>query len=249
MLDILDFQSDPFKDMHGAAHYLKVLREQYDVANLSYWHVGRNREEPSSEEAGEESFWLSTYPKGYQEAYLMQELQRHDPAFSLTFSRLLPTDWDVIHKMEKGKMVLEAAGDYHIPSRGISIPIRDENTGDSLFNINVRCSAEQWMRIRNGLARDFLLVAQAFHTMIRPLFVPRFSCPERPSLWVPPKLSPREYEVLKLASQGLTSKQIAKRLGLSSNTVRVFMQLIKKRLRTKTKSEAIALASSHGLLR
>jgi DNA-binding CsgD family transcriptional regulator len=55
-------------------------------------------------------------------------------------------------------------------------------------------------------------------------------------------LSPRELEVLRLVSQGLTNKEIAYRLGLSARTIQYHLNSIFNKTGTSTRSEAVAIA-------
>ena|SRR3989338_3843084 len=61
-------------------------------------------------------------------------------------------------------------------------------------------------------------------------------------------LSPRQCEVLELLCQGLPNKQIAQRLALSENTVRVHVQAVYGVLQVTSRSEAIIAARSRGLI-
>ena len=61
-------------------------------------------------------------------------------------------------------------------------------------------------------------------------------------------LSPRETEVLTLAAQGLTNKEIAYRLGISDRTVQFHMNSIFNKTGTNSRTEAVALALRHGWL-
>jgi DNA-binding CsgD family transcriptional regulator len=62
----------------------------------------------------------------------------------------------------------------------------------------------------------------------------------------PHPFSPREFEVLTLAAQGLTNKEIAYRLGLSDRTVQFHMNSVFNKTATQTRTEAVALALSKG---
>lgn len=55
-------------------------------------------------------------------------------------------------------------------------------------------------------------------------------------------LSPRENEVLDLASQGLINKEIAYRLGISERTVQFHMNSIFNKTGAQSRTEAVALA-------
>jgi len=62
------------------------------------------------------------------------------------------------------------------------------------------------------------------------------------------RMSPRQCEVLELLCQGLPNKQIALRLSLSENTVRVHVQAVYGFLQVTSRSEAIIVARSRGLI-
>lgn len=61
-------------------------------------------------------------------------------------------------------------------------------------------------------------------------------------------LSPREFEVLTLAAQGLTNKEIAYRLRLSERTVQFHMNSIFNKTDTNSRTEAVALAIKNNWL-
>jgi DNA-binding CsgD family transcriptional regulator len=64
----------------------------------------------------------------------------------------------------------------------------------------------------------------------------------KPSPAAPHPFSPREFEVLSLAAEGLTNKEIAYRLGLSERTVQFHMNSIFNKTTTQSRTEAVALA-------
>ncbi len=64
----------------------------------------------------------------------------------------------------------------------------------------------------------------------------------------PHPFSPREFEVLTLAAEGLTNKEIAYRLGLSERTVQFHMNSIFNKTTTQSRTEAVALALRQGWL-
>jgi ATP/maltotriose-dependent transcriptional regulator MalT len=61
-------------------------------------------------------------------------------------------------------------------------------------------------------------------------------------------LSPREVEVLRMVAQGLTNREIAARLVLSTRTVDMHVRNILSKLRSHTRTEAAARAADLGLL-
>lgn len=57
-----------------------------------------------------------------------------------------------------------------------------------------------------------------------------------------PKLTYREEQILNLVKEGLTYKEIASRLSISSMTVKADMRLIFARLEAKSAAHAVAIA-------
>jgi DNA-binding CsgD family transcriptional regulator len=60
------------------------------------------------------------------------------------------------------------------------------------------------------------------------------------------KLTTREHDVLLLSAVGLTEAEIATRLGLAENTVKVQKRLLRFRLHAKNTTHALTLALQNG---
>lgn len=74
------------------------------------------------------------------------------------------------------------------------------------------------------------------------------TCDERmPSLPTGPDLSPRQLEVLQCLAEGLTNKQIARRLGMSERTVFNHQAALKESLGVSTLAQAAAVGTMLGL--
>jgi DNA-binding CsgD family transcriptional regulator len=63
-----------------------------------------------------------------------------------------------------------------------------------------------------------------------------------------PVLTPREREILALLADGFGNKQIAARLGISTNTVKTHLELLFDKLDVSTRTEAVTAAARMGLL-
>jgi len=63
-----------------------------------------------------------------------------------------------------------------------------------------------------------------------------------------PTLTNREREILMLLADGLGNKQIAARLGISTNTVKTHLELLFEKLGVSSRAEAVATAVKRGLL-
>jgi len=67
-----------------------------------------------------------------------------------------------------------------------------------------------------------------------------------PASAAPHPFSPRELQVLSLAAEGLTNKEIAYRLGVSERTVQFHMNSVFNKTGTGSRTEAVALALRSG---
>ena len=61
-------------------------------------------------------------------------------------------------------------------------------------------------------------------------------------------LSPREKEVLKLVAQGASNKEVAAHYGVSEGRIKAHLRRILEKLSAKNRTQAVALATSKGLL-
>ncbi len=69
----------------------------------------------------------------------------------------------------------------------------------------------------------------------------------RDTVGVPP-LTVREGQILELLAEGLGNKQIAARLGITTNTVKTHLELLFDKLDVASRAEAVATAARAGLL-
>ncbi|MDX6409712.1 MAG: hypothetical protein QOE13_2783 [Gaiellaceae bacterium] len=71
---------------------------------------------------------------------------------------------------------------------------------------------------------------------------------EAPPLPGGPDLTPRQYEVLRLLSEGCSTEEISEQLGVSVQTVRNHVREVLRRLRVHSRIAALAAARRRGLL-
>jgi DNA-binding NarL/FixJ family response regulator len=89
-----------------------------------------------------------------------------------------------------------------------------------------------------GVIRDALAREEFFSVGKSDLGAPRHKV----------ELTPREAEILRVIADGLSSKQIARQLWLSEQTVKYHLTNIYRKLRVTNRTEAIRYAYAHGLL-
>lgn len=76
----------------------------------------------------------------------------------------------------------------------------------------------------------------------------RGATPTRPSGVTPPPLTPRQHEVLVLLSKGLTTAQMAERMGLSPQTVQNHIKALLRALGVRSRLEAVLAGYRLGLV-
>lgn len=114
--------------------------------------------------------------------------------------------------------------------------------------------ALDWLRLARGHAGSiaWLLLAAAFLALGLWLGLvvlrPRPPAPGNPLAVAGLGLSPREIEVLAALAQGESNKEIARRLGVSPNTVKTHLSRLFAKLDAGNRTAAIARARQLGLL-
>ena len=88
---------------------------------------------------------------------------------------------------------------------------------------------------------DFSERDRAVLTLLRPHLHQAFVAAEQRRNPVP-RLTPRQWELLRLLAAGHTNTQIARRLGISEGTVRTHLENIYERLQVSSRTAAVARA-------
>ena len=92
------------------------------------------------------------------------------------------------------------------------------------------------------------LAVAAGHRVLDASFAPELlALGSGPAIFAEP-LSPREQEVLELLSEGLSNRDIAARLGVSSHTAKFHVNAILDKLGATSRTEAVVLAARGGIL-
>lgn len=234
--DIFSAPSQPFHSAQESADYLREMREKLNVLNLSYWFLG------SSSQLPDRLTWLSTYDQEYMSIYMRDYTPLGDPAFNITFGRLLPFDWAEIREADStAKDIHHIAEKYGIGRQGISFPIKDKGFGAAMFSVNLECDDRHWNELRNDLVKGFHLFAHYFHLRMKEVIAGR---PVSADF----DLSPREREVLQWAAEGKTAWETAKLLGVSERAIRLYTENAMAKLKAKTKTQAVAIAVKNAIL-
>jgi len=152
--------------------------------------------------------------------------------------------------------------DIHMPGSGIHaaqeigrtspstaiVMLTQSNEDDDLFD-SLRVGAVGYLLKDSdpSLLADSLRRVLAGEAAMSPALVSRimeeFRAPSRPRFLrrttAAARLSPREWEVMELLAEGLSTEQVARRLFLSPTTVRVHVSGVVRKLRVKDRESAV----------
>ena len=234
---------------------VNAIRSVYDLKHIVYHavHLGgdfaetyRNGSGALTEGAGvwrieDGSLGILTYPEAWIARYLECNYVRIDPVVAASIEAFHPIDWKLLDwSGRKQQDFMREAVNYGLGNQGLTIPIRGPNGQFAIFTANKSCSDEHWEFFRKRAFSDLLVASHYFHQKIIELLnlnkTARYN------------LSARELDVLRGLSLGKNRAQIAHELGVSENTVRVYIDSSRHKLGALNTSHAVAIAVSKGVL-
>ena len=171
-----------------------------------------------------------------------------DPRVQAVLSSSLPFVWDQASERGRDPRVdefLDAAMKYGVAS-GIAFPIRDTRARTALAALNSAVPLNDAIR-RQVIARqlgDIHLFVHYFHEM----FIESVLADQQPARSEGAPLTNREHECLTLSARGLTTEDIAERLGIGVRTAQYHFDRIREKLGAANRQEAIARAIQDGLV-
>lgn len=167
----------------------------------------------------------------------------HDPYYHRSYQGVLPLDWAEVQNDPRLPQPERDCVNYisdTVAGYGLTVPVHLPGGGFAFISA-ISQSAEGWdHKVRRS--RD--LVCLIAHYFQNSLVVRRSAAPE-PARG---ELSRREIDCLAWAAQGKTACDIATILGISSETVRVYLKRVNRKLNTLNRAHAIAKASFLGLI-
>ena len=110
-----------------------------------------------------------------------------------------------------------------------------------MFSFNFECQDRHWDEVRTLLVGDINLFAHYLHLRMREVVAAQ---PVSSGF----DLSRREREVLQWAAEGKTAGETAKLLGVSASAVNLYASNAMTKLRTRPKTQAVAIAVRNALL-
>jgi len=227
-IDLVHASADLDRTIHS-------LRDAFQMKHLSYL-AARYGNDPSKE-----PFVRSTYPALWVARYLLKRYWRIDPIIREGFRRTAPFDWAEIDRSDKRiKAFFDDAARYNVGHNGLLVPLTNQNNQRGILSISSDLTGAAWADYKAAFLPDFLEVGQVLHKRgLKELFGD-----EAP----PPRLSPREREVLVWVAEGTAVPDIAIITGLSEHTVRTYLKSARVKLDCGTKTQAAVKAVRLGLV-
>jgi DNA-binding CsgD family transcriptional regulator len=171
-----------------------------------------------------------------------------DPRVTRTYNRNVPYVWDAA-EFDGDRVYrdfLRDAARFGVAS-GVAISFRSHGHGRVLVALDSPIARLDEARKAQVAARlgDIVLLAMAFHDFFMAHLVAR-----EPSLMMRfTPLSPRESQCLEMAAIGLTSEDIAMKLGIKARTANYYFRRIVSKLGALNRKDAIAMGMARGLIR
>jgi DNA-binding CsgD family transcriptional regulator len=205
--------------------------------------VGRMPQRTSdwrSIQLGRDVFLHSSAPAGWWNEYATKAAQGYDPGIMMAKTSLLAYTWTETMK------TLEPIGADRWPYElALKYGIRDALT----CCVGQRWLVAYWSRqvLCNLLTHPLriLLIAAASFTALR---LEQVVSDDPRRFGSQPRITPRELAVLRLVSLGMSSNEIAKRLGIGEETVRSHLKKVQVKLGARNRAHAAAEAMRQQLI-
>ena len=194
------------------------------------------------------SFVWTTLPREWVAVYGQRGYIEVDPRVTKTYNRNIPYVWDAAEFKDDPlcRDFLNDAARYGVCS-GVAVSFRDPDHGRVLVAVNSPITPVDDARkafIASQLG-EIILLAMSFHDFFMAHLVDY-----EPSLMVRvAPLSPRESQCLEMAANGMTSVDIALKLGIKPRTANFHFGKIVSKLGVLNRKEAIAMGIARGLVR
>jgi LuxR family transcriptional regulator, quorum-sensing system regulator SolR len=182
------------------------------------------------------------FPDGYADAYIDKRWERVDPVLARTPRALRPFAWsDVTDRFTLSpaqRRFMDECRDLKVHS-GIVFPFHGPNGRLDVMSISRRTSETADPHARALLHAVSLQTVTRYHELCQEsLFAGR----------EPPRLTPRELEILRWCKDGKSGEDIREILSISRQTVDFHLANIFKKLGASNKTSAVVMALFYGLI-
>ncbi len=221
----------------GIRRLLLRMSRAYDLDHAIYYALSLGGDR------AQEEFGAMTYAPEWHARYEEAGYRYVDPTVQAMLRGFAPVDWSTLDWSEPGaRRFLDEAKGFDVGAMGYSIPLHGPMGQFAMFNVSKNCRREAWEKLIGEIALELLVIAHAIHAHSMSMLEVQTTLPQR-------QLSPRERDVLTMISQGARRAQIADRLKISENTLRVYLDSARAKLGAINTFHAVATGVKTGIIR
>ena len=187
---------------------------------------------------------VRNFPRDWE--YGWESFSVHDPYYHECFRGTLPFDWNDLQNSGKLEPIEHEAWKYLADiglGRGLTTPVHFPDGRFAVLSVMVDRSNVNWSDIRHETEDMMLDLTHLYRHTLDKLGLEQ----EIPAV-DPFKLSRRERECLHWSGAGKTAPEIAVILGLSTETVRMYLKKARCRLGAHTTAQAVTNAAQLRLI-
>ncbi len=221
----------------GFKRLLYKIRRAYELDNAIYYalSLGGNR--------AEEEFGVMTYHPDWHVRYEEAGFRDLDPTVQAMRGAFAPVDWQSLDwSGAQIRRFQSEAAEFNVGNNGYSIPLHGPMGQFAMFNVSKQCAEDTWRKLIGGISHDLLVIAHSMHMQAMAVLDVNAELPQK-------RLSPRERDVLTLVSQGVRRAQIADKLAISENTLRVYLDSARHKLGAINTFHAVATGVKTGVIK
>ncbi|MEM7694763.1 MAG: LuxR family transcriptional regulator [Pseudomonadota bacterium] len=219
----------------GMERAVVTVRDAFQLKHVSYL-AARYGASPERD-----PYVRSTYPALWMARYLMKRYWRVDPIITEGFRRAAPFDWATIDRSTpRIAEFFDDAARFKVGQNGMCVPLTDRSGRRGILSLSSDLEGNAWTDYAAAFLKDFIEVGAALHARgLKEVFG---------DAKAPPRLSPREKEVLRWTAEGKEVPDIAIITSLSEHTVRTYIKSARLKLDCGTKAQAAVKAERLNLL-
>ncbi|SET39616.1 helix-turn-helix transcriptional regulator [Oceanicella actignis] len=221
----------------GLRRLLVKVRKLYDLDNAIYYALSLGGDRAAEE------FGAMTYSPDWHARYEEAGYRYTDPTVVAMQSGFAPVEWRHLDwSGQANRRLLAEAAEFGVGNHGYSIPLHGPMGQFAMFNVSKSCTEREWALLIQEISQELLILAHSIHTHSMSSLNIETRLPSK-------TLSPRERDVLTLISQGVRRAQIAEKLQISENTLRVYLESARNKLGAVNTFHAVAKGVKAGIIR
>ena len=244
------------RDLSGLGAVIEAIRGAYDVDHVYYYAVSLGSDVPSfrdvygGELSSDSGIWRRegrsigalSYSPDWIQRYFEAGYDAVDPVMQAAGGQFAPVDWRRLDWSDPtSRRFFGEAYEHGVGNQGYTVPVRGPNGQFAVFAVTKACRDEEWAKLVADFGKDFMLLAHYMHQQALELAGAEAQVTSRP-------LSLRERDAMRLLADGRSRAQAADQLGISENTLRVYIDSARHKLGALNVPHAIALAAYKGLI-